>query len=417
MIKELETKINDINGPIEVKIEGQLQLHYKCGESFFIGKNCAKGIINITRPNVVIDGSAADIKIDVEDSLNGDWSLFFIKASASNVQLKNLTIRIFLRNQAHCARTFSAIYNTAFGLKMQNCHIEVYSEKQTSIIGVFNNGNLDTTLETRADNMVIENCHIKVECRSEEFPKEVKAIGLYNYLANSISMQNTFIYAIMKGCGERQQAIGVYTNGRYGRFVGNNIKANGTHNKGFEKEQAHVYGFVNEGPYSLISANNIVGEWAGQSIGLQNNAPYVEVSGNKILSTHTICGRSIRNLASNIIVTNNIITSTSRNARMIETWGSTCVFSKNYMETLLAEHMLHSGCGIYAIGPLVENNIFTENIIKFVYDCGIFVRKGAGVIANNIVQSFTRTVDIETADNYMMLDKLDEKHIHSIYHE
>ena len=415
MVKELEEKINNINGPTEIKLSGMMEVDYRCGINFFIGKNFAKGIINITRPNVVIDGTGAELKVNVEDAINEDWSLFFIKASATNVQLKNLTVRIFLKNQVDSGRSFSAVYNTAFGLKMQNCHIEVYTEKQSSIVGVFNNGNLDTALETRADNMVIENSYIKVECQAEEHPKEVRAVGIYNYLANSISVQNTFVYAIMKGCGEGQQAIGVYTNGRYGRFVGNNIKANGTHNKGFLKEQAHVYGFMNEGSYSLISANNIVGEWAGQSIGLQNQAPFVEVSGNKILATHTICGRSVRNYSASVVFTNNIITSTSRNARLLENWGAACIISKNFMEILMPEVAVYTGCGIYAIGDDVRDNLITENIIRFVLNCGIFIRKGAGIIENNIVESFARTVKIETSDNALMKDALDAKHIFSIH--
>ena len=415
MIKELEEKINNVNSSLEIKLNGNLDINYQCGVNFFIGKTFTKGIINIARPNVVIDGAGAEIKVSVEDAINGDWSLFFIKASATNVQLKNLNIRIFLKNQVDCNRIFSAIYNTAVGLKIQNCHIEVYAEKQSSIIGVFNNGNLDTTLETRADNMVIENSYIKVECHPEEYSKEVRTVGIYNYLANSISVQNTFVYATMKGCGENQQAIGIYTNGRYGRFVGNNIKANGTHNKGRLKEQAHVYGFINEGSYSLLSANNIVGEWAGESIGFQNQAPFVEVSGNKILATHTICGRSIRNYSGNVIFTNNIITSTSRNARLLENWGGSCIISKNFMEVLMPEEEVYSGCGIYAIGDDVRDNLITENIIRFVLNCGIFIRKGAGIIQNNIIESFTRTAKIETSDNAVIKDALDAKHIFSIY--
>ena len=67
----------------------------------------------------------------------------------------------------------------------------MYTAKQLNLVGVYNNGNLDTHMETRADNLVIDNSLIKVECRTEEFNMECIVHGLYNYLANSISVQNT----------------------------------------------------------------------------------------------------------------------------------------------------------------------------------------------------------------------------------
>ena len=93
-------------------------------------------------------------------------------------------------------------------------------------------------METRADNLVISNSFVKVECLAEEYPKESTVYGFYNNLANSVSMQNTYIYAINRGDGNRQKAVGVYTNGRFGRFVGNNIKANGTL---VSKRSKHTY--------------------------------------------------------------------------------------------------------------------------------------------------------------------------------
>ena len=99
-----------------------------------------------------------------------------------------------------------------------------------------------------------------------------------------------------RGENESHKAIGVYTNGRFGRFVGNNIKANGTHNRGLLKERAHAYGFVNYGLHTIITSNNIIGEWGGKCIGLDNNGEYAIIDCNKILSTHTICGRSVCNV-------------------------------------------------------------------------------------------------------------------------
>ena len=39
MVKELEEKINDVNGPTEIKLSGMMEVDYPCGMNFFIGKN------------------------------------------------------------------------------------------------------------------------------------------------------------------------------------------------------------------------------------------------------------------------------------------------------------------------------------------------------------------------------------------
>lgn len=335
--------------------------------------------------------------------------------TARNVQFNNLRIKVRIQNPENTTRTFSLIYNTAYGVKLHNCQVEMYSDKQINLVGIYNNGNLDTHMETRADNLVIDNCLLKVECRANEFTKECAVYGVYNYLANSISMQNTFIYATNKGNGERQKAVGVYTNGRFGRFAGNNIKANASHNVGREKEQAYAFGFINEGLYSIISANNIVGEWAGMSVGLENCGEYAIVAGNKILATHTICGRTIRNYGSNTSIEDNVLTSTSRNARIIEQNSHNCIIGRNIMEVLMVQSECRSGCGIYAIGENCTENLICENIIRNVADCAIFADGNVGSVSNNIVTSFKETVKRAGTENQYLVNKLDEKNIRSIY--
>ena len=299
MNKELEKRINETENGKEIRLTGRMEIRGVKSNCFLLGKMCLNSLINICRSDIVIDGSDAEIDAEIEDSTGSDWSLFFIQPTARNVCMRNMTIRVHIQNPAAAKRQFFGIYNTAYGLKVENCRIEIYAEKQLGIAGIYNNGNLDTHMETRADNLVVNDCYIKAECAAEEYPKECAVYGLYNNLANSISLQNTFIYAINRGDGERQRAVGVYTNGRFGRFVGNNVKANGTHNVGKHTEEAHAFGFINEGLYSIISANNIVGEWAGMSVGLENRGEYARISSNKILATHTICGRSVRSYGDN----------------------------------------------------------------------------------------------------------------------
>lgn len=415
MQKEIEQRINDVNSGNLIKLAGKIHLNVNQSGTFTVGRVCVKGIIQVMRSNIIIDGSNAEIEVDVEDCTTSDWSLFLIHPKARNVQFKDFKIRVRIHNPIHSTRLFSVIYNTAYGLKLDNCQIEVYSDKQLNMAGLYNNGNLDTHMETRADNLVIVNSLFKLENRADSYEKECVVYGVYNYLANSISMQNTFIYAVNRGEGEQQKSVGVYTNGRFGRFVGNNIKANASHNVGREKEQAYAFGFINEGLYSIISSNNIVGEWAGMSVGLENRGEYTIISSNKVLATHTICGRSLRNYASNTSIEGNVLTSTSRNARLIELNAGNCLIGRNIMEVLMVKSECRSGCGIYAIGENCKENIISENIIRNVSDCALFVSKTVGLVQNNQITSYIDTIRIAGVENGLLLTKLDERNIQSLY--
>lgn len=414
MQKEIEQQINDVTGGNEVKLHGKIKLTVDKSGSFTVGRLCVKGIITVMRPGVIIDGSDAEIEVQVGDCTTSDWSLFFIHPQARNVRFRNLNVRVRIENPAHSTRMFALIYNTSFGLNVENCRLEMLSYKQLNLAVVYNNGNLDTHMDTRADNLVISGSTLRAECCGEEYDKECAVYGIYNYLANSISVSDTFVYATNRGEGAEQKAVGVYTNGRFGRFVGNNIKANATHNVGLEKEQAHAFGFINEGLYSILTSNNIVGEWAGMSVGLENKGEYAVIEGNKILATHTICGRSVRSFAHSSQIQGNVLTSTSRNARLIEHNASSCIISKNLMEILMVPSECRSGCGIYAVGENCHDNIISENIIRCVTDCGIFADKTAGIIANNRIVAYPETLEIAGSDNKVMLDKLDERHIRSL---
>ena len=414
-MNELEAMINEAEAGREIRLRGRIQLNLSQGQSFTIGKMCMKGLVNLKKPDVVIDGSDAILEAEVEDGTGSDWALLFLHPSAQNVTLRNLSMRVLVKNPTNSTRMLAAIYNTAFGVKLENCRIEMQSDKQAMLTGIYNNGNLDTHLETRADNLVVDNSLIKVSCLSETFPKENTVYGIYNNLANSISVQNTYVYAVNRGNGERQKAVGVYTNGRFGRFVGNNIKANGTHNIGKQKEQAHAFGFINEGLYTIITSSNIVGEWAGMCVGLENRGEYTRVSSNKILATHTICGRSIRNYGNNSSIEGNILTSTSRNARLLEQNAGSCIISGNLMEVLMAPETCQSGCGIYAAGEEAKGNLIVDNLIRNVLDCGIYANQLSGLIKDNRVYAYMTTQEYASVDNTALKEKLCEEKIHSIY--
>ena len=151
------------------------------------------------------------------------------------------------------------------------------------------------------------------------------------------------------------------------------------------------------------------------SVGLENCGEYAIVAGNKILATHTICGRTIRNYGSNTSIEDNVLTSTSRNARIIEQNSHNCIIGRNIMEVLMVQSECRSGCGIYAIGENCTENLICENIIRNVADCAIFADGNVGSVSNNIVTSFKETVKRAGTENQYLVNKLDEKNIRSIY--
>lgn len=415
MRKRLEEEINDEKNGREIRLSGKLELDVTQEETFTIGRVYVKGLIEIKRSNIIIDGSDAEIEVNIEDCTTSDWSLFFIHPLAKNVQLRNLHVKVKVLNATNSTRMFSLVYNLAHHLKLHNCDFELYSEKQLNMAIVYNNGNLDTHLETRADSLVIEDSFFRVQCFTGSYEKECSVYGIYNYFANSISVQNTVIYAMNVGNGGRQKAVGIFTNGRFGRFVGNNIKANGSHSIGREKEQAHAFGFINEGLYSIITSNNIIGEWGGVSVALENRESYAIMSSNKMLATHTICGRSLRNYGNNSTIENNVLISTSRNARMLEHTGNNCIISRNIMEILMVDSECRSGCGIYAAGENCTENIISENIIRNVVDCAIFADESVGIVVNNQITCYAGTINRAGNNDVYVKDKIDERNIQSIY--
>ena len=400
----------------EVRFEGEINLELPKSTSFYVGKNFSKSLVTITKPNITLDFSDAIVRVNITDPLDTDLNIFFVSSMAKNVEIKNLKLYVHL-NIPTTTRQIVGIYNTAYGLKLNNCSVEIISENHSNLVGVFNNGNLDTHMETRADNLVIANSCIRVQI-VQSGTKDSIVYGIYNNLANSISMQNTFVYSTNIGIGKKQAAIGGFTNGRFGRVIGNNIKANGSHNTGNLKEQAYAYGFVNEGLYNLIESNNIVGECGGQCVGLENKGDFAKVNGNKFLATHTIKGRSIRNYANDSIFDGNILTSTSRNPRLFEQEGSNCIITNNMIEGLQLPQTYQSSVGIYAAAESTTENLIAQNIIKNVCDCGIFAHNNIGLVQNNIITTYVESygfVKQGLKTNEELALKLDENRIHSIF--
>ncbi len=375
----------------EVKLNGNLDIKISRSNKLYVGRQFVQGYIKIERAGITIDGANATINVELDDCVTNDCSLFYLTPSATGVRFVNLNLNITVNNE-HTAHKFFAFYNTAYGVSFENCHVTIQTDRQIDLAVIYNNGNYDYHLDTRADNLVVSNCQLKAECNAEEYPLSCEVYGLYNYYANSISVHDSYIHTVMRGDGEKQRAVSVYTNGRFGRFVGNNIKSNCCHPDGVKKEQAHAYGFIDSGWHNIISANNIVAEWAGRCVGLEELGLYAEIETNKIHSTHTIYGTSVILSGEASLLRGNAITSTGRNTRLVEIKSGPCIVSGNVLGELRMAEELVTSCGIYCVAEDIPQNIITENIIRYVQDCGILYLPSNAVIERNFMQPETKAI-------------------------
>lgn len=325
------------------------------------------------------------ISIVIDETLTQDIYLISIGKELDGFIIENTDIEC-IYNGGHTQNKIYLIHNEAKNVIMRNCRVTVRSQSQVSFTAFYNNGALDTTLETQADQLSIDNCRFDIRVLPNEFPYECQVCGVENVLANSVVLQNNYIFAQLNGNGGGQKVFGVKNSGRYCRIENNNIKANGWHNKGRLTEATHTCGVYNEGQYLLFSGNNCVGEWGGRCVGFQNQNTWCTITGNKILATHTICGRTvILNGAKNILA-NNILTGTSRNPRFVEVRADYNSITGNYMEVLMPVHSEISGCGIWMEGKEeqpIARCLIADNKIVHTLDFGIYM--------NYVEQSIIKT--------------------------
>ena len=415
MIKELERTINNSLEKV-IKLNGELtfDIDYKQYKNKVFPFN---GLIDINRSNVIIDGSNSIIKINIYNLDSNDYALFYIHAEASNVEIRNLNIKVRITNDRHINGRFMFIFNTARHFRLINSNIGLVSERQANLFAVYNYGNSFTNTGSIADDMLVDNNIINVYCETKEHPYPCSCYGLYNDSANSATVTNNHIYSTLNGYCDKQQAVGVYTSGYYGRFIGNNIKASALHPTGLELEQASSYGFINAGQISIITSNNIIAQWAGKAIGIENRGEEALINSNKVLSTHNIFGRCIRNYNSRVIIDSNMLLTTSKNARIVEHIGCNSIINNNIMRVSISTEEAQSGCGIYAANDYNRSNTIMGNIIINAKTCGLFVNHDIGLVKDNHLGSKDNIQLTVLNINERVKDLLDEKHIQTIYRD
>ena len=412
MIKELESNINNSLEKV-VKLNGNLtyDIDYKQYKNKVFPFN---GLIDINHSNVIIDGSNSTIKINIYNLDSNDYALFYIHADASNVEIRNLNIQVKIINDCHINGRFMLIFNTARYFRLINSNIRLESEKQANLFAVYNYSNSFTNTGSIADDMLVDNNIIDVYCKTNEYPNACSCYGVYNDLANTINVTNNHIYSTLNGNCYKQQAVGVYTSGCYGRFIGNNIKASGLHPEGLELEQASSYGLINDGHRNIITSNNVIAEWSGKAIGIENRGEETLINSNKILSTHTVFGRCIRNYNSRVTIDSNMLLTTSKNARIVEHIGCNSIINNNIMRVSISKEEAQSGCGIYAANEYNKSNTIMGNIIINTKTCGLFINNDIGIVKDNHLGN-NDNIELTVLNlNERINDMLDEKHIKTI---
>lgn len=335
---------------------------------FVFGNNQDRSLIDLHCRDVIIDGQGNKITFRCAKPKLNDLSLFRIYQEALGVELRNLAVDFVYEGENTKRRTIM-IRNNAYGVKISHCKLCMTSHAQMNMTVIQNDRRIDTVFDREGDNFVVEGNDIRIYCEPAVSDNALYCCGIYNDLPNSMEVTNNYIYLMIGGAGERQRSVGIFNNGRYVRIVNNNIKANGLHMAGTEKEHTHAIGLDNEGDYLLFASNNCVAEWAGKAIGLQNKGACCSFTNNKFIGTHAIHGIGIHNRGELCTFTANLMVSTSRNPRLLINIANGVSCFANILKGLFYVPDTCSGCGMIFFDS--ENCNVVGNQIYGVKNCGI----------------------------------------------
>lgn len=412
-VEELEQALNGAEGGNAVELVGEMTVCERRQKSFLVGNRACRSLLTLRRPNLLIDGRNARIRFETESAPENDLNLLYLTKAARNTQLQNLRI-VFEHRGGDSGACVRAIANSAYGLIAEHCSIEMTSDSQLSMTGIYNDGNLDTTLETPADCLRLNGNRIRIRCLPDQTDREINVCCVSNRLSNSAEISGNDLTAVVSGSGERQRAVGIFNSGRYVRIIDNNVKANGSHSAGRQLEQAHTCALENHGDFLICTGNNLVGEWGGQCTGAYNEGLNAVFSANKILATHTIKGRALENAGAGSNIQANMIVSTSRNARLLLNRADGVLIGGNALQVLMAAEECRSGCGILLEN--IQSCLIAGNRISGAHSCGIFLKHSGPVLEHNLIERTEGLLFREVADlqDHAIAAALDERRICSI---
>lgn len=411
---QLEQEIDSVEESSIVYLETGYEFDLRDDRKILVGANNVRALINIRKRDVILDGQGNKIIFRCYQPRMNDVVLIQICQEAIGAEIRNLDVD-FIYYGENTTRKVVCIRNNAYGAKVSHCKLAMESKSQISLTVIQNDRRIETVFDREGDNFVVEGNDVRIRCEAEHITLPSYCCGIYNDLPNSMEITNNYLYIMVKGNSEAQRSTCIFNNGRYVRIVNNNIKANGFHMDGKQQEQPSVTGIYNEGDYLLFSANNCIAEWAGKAVGLYNQGSYGAFNGNKIIATHTINGVSIDNAGSGCTYTGNIVTSTSRNPKLVRNAGNGVSYTANVLQSFYYVPDCQTGCGMLFIGS--KDCIVAYNQISGVKNCGIFMRGSKVILADNVIETqendwvFKATATEKDTD---IVNALSENKIHTV---
>lgn len=413
-IKELEEELNSVEECSTIYFDNSFTFHLTEGKRFLVGARAILSIISIRKRDLTIDGQGNRITVYCSHAWANDISFIHICQEALGVNIRNLIIN-FVYEGENTSKKVIAVRNNAYGVKINGCKICMESKTQISFTVIQNDRNVETVFDREGDNFVVEDCDIRIRCNPTTHELKTYCCGIYNDLPNSMSVEGNYIYIMANGIGMEQRSVGIYNNGRFVRIVNNNIKANGYHMEGTGDKHTYVIGVHNEGEYLLFSANNCIAEWAGKAIGLLNVGQYCSFTGNKFIGTHAIYGISVHNEGVLCTYVGNLVTSTSRNPRLIINRADNVSINSNILKGFFYLPDCQSGCGMLFEKSKHCNAV--GNQIFGVKNCGIYLRASEVAVMNNEIESQKSNwafVEVADENDLEISSAIDENKIHSI---
>lgn len=411
---QFEEEINSVAEGSTVYLETGLTFDLRNDRRFLVGVDSMRALISIRKRDIILDGQGNKIVFRCYQPRMNDIVLFRICQEALGTEIRNLAVD-FLYFGENTSRKVICIRNNAYGAKILHCKLAMESKSQINLTVIQNDRKIETVFDREGDNFVVEGNDIRIRCEAEHINLSTVCFGIYNDLPNSMEITNNYLYIMSNGSGEKQQSTGIFNNGRYVRIVNNNIKVNGFHMDGKQTNQPKVTGVYNEGEYLLFSANNCVAEWAGIAVGLYNQGADCAFQANKFIGTHAIRGVSIHNTGSRCTFVGNIVTSTSRNPRLIVNGGNGVCYLANILQSFYYVSDCQSGCGM--VFESCADCTVAYNQINGVKNCGIWLQESNVVLTDNFIEKqkddwvFRPTATEADTD---IADALSESRIHSI---
>lgn len=258
--KELKKALSD-QSVLVIHLEGTIEIEADAE------KEC---LFEISRQHLTVIGRNGLIKVKLNGRSSHDFSVFKLTNEAKDITFENINIEL-KHQEGYIGKSLSAISNYAKNTVIRECTIKIEG-CAGNVTGIMNDGNLNTTLETRADNCIFTNNHIYSSCRGEQ---KGTAYGIINIYANSANISGNEVTA--HNTVKDGRAVCLYNSGRFLMVNGN--KYNSINGEG------DAIGIYNNGMYMLFSQNDVVVSGSREYGYICPSGSYSRIEDNTIMTS------------------------------------------------------------------------------------------------------------------------------------